>query len=119
MVNVERAVELIQSYREDWVNGRITREFYLEMVWLEINSEFIITDSGGVQKEAYFHNKQCITLREETEWTELLDIGVNKLVGHNPKAIVSAFADHKYNESAPVDIYGRGNTAYNILDILK
>lgn len=92
---------------------------YLEMVWLEINSEFIITDSGGVQKEAYFHSKQCITLRKETEWTELLDIGVNKLVGHNPKAIVSAFADHKYNESAPVDIYGRGNTAYNILDILK
>ena len=36
MVNVERAVELIQSYREDWVNGRITREFYLEMVWFVI-----------------------------------------------------------------------------------
>ena len=44
------------------------------MVWLEMNCAAVITDSGGVQKEAYFHGKPCITMRDETEWVELVEL---------------------------------------------
>src|SRR5690606_21720497 len=63
-------------------NIRIVRPVgYLEMVWLEMHCRAVVTDSGGVQKEAYFHGKRCITLRDETEWTELVELGVNILAG--------------------------------------
>ena len=54
---------------------------YLEMVWLIDNCDLVMTDSGGLQKEAYFFEKQCITLRDETEWVELVECGANRLVG--------------------------------------
>ncbi len=53
---------------------------YLEMLWLLNNCNFVITDSGGLQKEAYFAKKKCITLREETEWVELVSEGWNQLI---------------------------------------
>ena len=53
---------------------------YLEMLWLLNNCNFVITDSGGLQKEAYFKKKKCITLREETEWVELVSEGWNQLI---------------------------------------
>ena len=70
---------------------------YLEMLWLEANSLLVATDSGGVQKEAYFQGKQCITLRAETEWTELVDAGINQLVDDSPELISGAIKETPAN----------------------
>lgn len=51
---------------------------YLEMVWLLANCSLVVTDSGGLQKEAFFFSKPCVTTRDETEWTELVDLGWNR-----------------------------------------
>ncbi len=90
---------------------------YFEMAWLEMNCRVIATDSGGVQKEAYFHGKPCVTLRDETEWVELVEIGVNSIVGSHPEMIAS-----RLTEVASIDnssnIYGTGNSAQLITKIL-
>ena len=71
---------------------------YLEMVWLEDNCKLICTDSGGVQKEAYFFNKPCVTLRDETEWVELVDNNWNCLVGADSEKIANEIKILKYLE---------------------
>lgn len=91
---------------------------YLEMIALQSNCEMVITDSGGIQKEAYFHQKPCIVLREETEWVELLDTGMFKLCGSDYAKIISSFEaliDKKYEKGA-VTLYGQGDTAFQICD---
>ena len=66
----------MEKYKEKLTkNILFTAPFNLfETFWLLEKAEFIITDSGGLQKEAFFAKKKCITLREETEWTELLEM---------------------------------------------
>ncbi|MFB6257772.1 MAG: UDP-N-acetylglucosamine 2-epimerase, partial [Flavobacteriales bacterium] len=58
-----------------------------DMVRLQRNVSLIVTDSGGLQKEAFFHGKPCMVLREETEWSELLKNGNSVLVGADPERI--------------------------------
>jgi UDP-GlcNAc3NAcA epimerase len=90
---------------------------YLEMVWLIDNCELVMSDSGGLQKEAYFFKKPCITLRDETEWVELVEIGVNKLVGANKSKILEAYKnDSKFNiENSKLDLYGDGKASEKIV----
>lgn len=63
---------------------------YLEMLWLLQRSSLILTDSGGVQKEAFFFRKPCVTMRDQTEWVELVTCGANVLVGADYESIVKA-----------------------------
>jgi len=90
---------------------------YLEMVWLINNCELVMTDSGGLQKEAYFFEKQCITLRDETEWVELTKCGANVLVGADQEKILEAFKNHsKFNiENSSLDLYGGGVASERII----
>jgi UDP-GlcNAc3NAcA epimerase len=64
---------------------------YLEMQRLQMSAKLIITDSGGIQKESYFHKVPCITLRDETEWVETVELGWNKLTGANKEQILNAW----------------------------
>jgi len=63
---------------------------YLEMIWLLQHCNLVLTDSGGVQKEAYFFGKACVTMRDQTEWVELTEVGANELVGANEGRIIAA-----------------------------
>ncbi len=90
---------------------------YLEMVWLEANCKLIATDSGGVQKEAYFHEKACVTLRNETEWTELVEAGINVVAGADAAKITNAINSLSWRASSD-DIYGDGMAAAKIASIL-
>jgi len=92
---------------------------YLNMVWLIDNCSMILTDSGGLQKEAYFFNKPCITLRDETEWVELVENGYNTIVGADRKKIVSTFlslsSNNKKLETKNQKLYGNGNASQMII----
>ena len=92
---------------------------YLEMIALLRDCQAVFTDSGGVQKEAFFFRRSCITLRTETEWTELVALGANIVAGTDDKAIVEAW--HRLHgrdidwDAAP---YGDGGSGPQIVEIL-
>jgi UDP-GlcNAc3NAcA epimerase len=90
---------------------------YFEMLLLEGRARLILTDSGGVQKEAYFFRVPCITLRDETEWVETLENGCNVLTGAGEEQIVSAAAAIQH--AGPwTAAYGDGNAGATILKAL-
>ncbi len=92
---------------------------YLEMQRLEIDSSIILTDSGGVQKEAFFHGVPCVTLREETEWVETVESGWNVLVGSCKDKILDAFENSSQkNLLKNVGVYGDGCAASNCINNL-
>ncbi len=96
---------------------------YLDMIVLEKNSRLILTDSGGVQKEAYWFAVPCVTLRDETEWVELVEAGCNRLVGADCEKILSVVAEFESTgglpEGRPADLYGDGRSAEKIVTILS
>lgn len=92
---------------------------YMDLIALEIHAKIILTDSGGVQKEALFSRVPCITLRDETEWVETLENGWNRLAGADSQKIVRAFYDAKKSSpNGEPDFYGKGNASQLILDRL-
>jgi UDP-GlcNAc3NAcA epimerase len=90
---------------------------YFDMMMLEEHARLIATDSGGVQREAYFLSIPCITLRDETEWTETVVAGWNKLVGAEPEAILEAWLNFSPPAEQP-PIFGDGTAGQRIADIL-
>lgn len=91
---------------------------YLEMVWLIDNCDLIVTDSGGLQKEAFFFKKHCITLRDETEWVELIENNFNILVGAEKMKILEAYNNHNFNNNFQMNLYGAGKASENIVQAL-
>ena len=90
---------------------------YLDMISLESNSCKIVTDSGGVQKEAYFMDKPCITMRDETEWVETVNVGWNIIVGTDKEKIVNGINNFEAPKDKQ-DIFGDGHASEKILESL-
>jgi UDP-GlcNAc3NAcA epimerase len=93
---------------------------YFDMIELIRNCKLVLTDSGGLQKEAYFFNKYCITMRDETEWIELVENGYNVLTGASNQLILeeyNKFINKPFHKL--IEIYGDGNASKIISDTLE
>ncbi len=92
---------------------------YFDMIQLLEHTRIVLTDSGGLQKEAFFFAKPCVTLRDETEWVELVEGGYNMLAGADSNQIVRHYQNlcrttHNYD----IDLYGQGKAAQSIVTLL-
>jgi len=94
---------------------------YLEMIYLLQNCSLVMTDSGGLQKEAFFFEKPCVTLRDETEWVELVENGFNKIVGTDENKIISGFRKMiQIQTDYNINLYGNGEASKKIIkELLK
>jgi len=91
---------------------------YMDTVALLEGAHMLLTDSGGMQKEAYFFGVPCVTLREETEWTETVELGWNRLAGTDADRIADAVNRADRPDSRP-DVYGDGHAAEAIVEALE
>ncbi|GAB0155995.1 UDP-N-acetylglucosamine 2-epimerase (non-hydrolyzing) [Chryseobacterium sp. Alg-005] len=91
---------------------------YFEILLLQSLCSLIITDSGGMQKEAFFAKKPCITLRNQTEWVETVSSGWNIIVGNDSEKISQTIKECQVLENQP-ELYGKGNSAELILNSLE
>ena len=94
---------------------------YLEMVWLLQRCEMVLTDSGGLQKEAYFFRRPCVTLRDETEWVELVENGYNLLAGTESERILTTFRAMREHplSFAQAALFGQGDEGAKIVEVLR
>ena len=91
---------------------------YLEIQRLQMSAKVILTDSGGIQKEAYFHRVPCITLRDETEWLETVESEWNQLAGASKEKIINSYLIDTKRRESNGKYYGNGKASYKILDRL-
>jgi UDP-GlcNAc3NAcA epimerase len=113
-----RTKKIVESLKLDTSNLTLIDPIgYLEMIWLIDNCELVMTDSGGLQKEAFFFQKRCITLRDETEWIELVENNFNTLVGANKNKILNTLntITSEKNLDFNLDLYGGGNASSKII----
>jgi len=93
---------------------------FFDMIELTRHCKLVVTDSGGLQKEAYFFKKGCVTLRDETEWVELVEHGYNLLAGSDPGRIYEAYNDMVSSNLQFEDgLYGDGKASRQIVDELR
>ncbi|HEX2292531.1 MAG TPA: UDP-N-acetylglucosamine 2-epimerase (non-hydrolyzing) [Gaiellaceae bacterium] len=90
---------------------------YMDFAALASQARVILTDSGGLQKEAYWYGVPCVTLRPSTEWKDTVELGANVLVDDDPQAIANAAAEARMPPNRPV-LYGDGHAADRIAEIL-
>jgi UDP-GlcNAc3NAcA epimerase len=99
-------------------NVRLLRPLgYLDFTALASQARVIATDSGGLQKEAYWHGVPCVTLRDTTEWTETVAVNANVLVDDDPDAIAAAVASARMPDERP-QLYGDGHASERIAEVL-
>lgn len=93
---------------------------YFDMIGLLSNCKLVATDSGGLQKEAYFFKKMCLTMRDQTEWTELVEHGYNRLVGADAAAIKQGYDELKEHAADFSEaLYGNGDASERIVSYIK
>lgn len=114
-----RTRKVLEQYSFDLTNIVVIDPVgYLNMIWLIDNCKLVVTDSGGLQKEAFFFAKPCITIRDETEWVELVDHGFNVLAGATSQNIINSYYETAKSKDFCVDLYGDGNACRIIVDKL-
>ena len=94
---------------------------YSQMVSLQRKAKVVLTDSGGLQKEAYWMRTPCVTIRDETEWTELVDAGVNIVTGASRENIVQAvgkFLGEGFPINTSAELYGNAGASERIVERL-
>lgn len=92
---------------------------YLEMIWLLKSCTMLLTDGGGLQKEAFFFDRPCVTLRDSSEWTELFESGVNILAGYAPADIIAAYETMRDKTlTFGQKLYGDGHACEHIIKTL-
>jgi UDP-GlcNAc3NAcA epimerase len=115
-----RTQKMLSSFNLDLNCKRINPVGYFEMLELLQNCKFVMTDSGGLQKEAYFFKKPCITMREQTEWVELVEVGCNFLTGANKDLILEkVMSVDKTQFDFSECLYGNGKTSELIVEELQ
>jgi UDP-GlcNAc3NAcA epimerase len=113
--------ELNAEFEKEYPNILFFEPFgYFDMIWCLQHAKYVITDSGGLQKEAYFFKKPCMTLRDETEWVELVDYGYNVLSRIEKKEILENYSRLKtIKKDFSEQLYGDGKTGELILKELQ
>jgi UDP-N-acetylglucosamine 2-epimerase len=90
---------------------------YLDLAALASQARVLLTDSGGLQKEAYWYGVPCVTLRPSTEWVDTVELGANTLVDDDPDRLVAAVTQARMPERRP-PLYGDGRASNRIADLL-